>query len=311
MSAKNPKTMSPFEPGYNQNLVQWLKEHEPKNPASLPPFSPEFESAKKAHDDWAQQLEAAQLTLSNAIPDNRKPGNEKHYTAPKKDAKKTDTKKKSSGIINEISGVFGAAIGVNPTKKTGAEKYDGVTPPAIFYNNPFALIQAKPDNWTGLVGVNKDTRDNIPDGFLMFATKEDGMRAGLINLYNVYFKPNNGVTTIAAIFPRYAPTGHGNNDPQQYIRSASKISGIPANKIINFANTKDIVSLSKAIYTVEAGKNWINDTDTATQYESVCKRFGIKPTGLDKKKTENLMLIGGGLILLALGIVVVLSSNNS
>jgi hypothetical protein len=51
---------------------------------------------------------------------------------------------------------------------------------AIPYNNPMAIIQARPDQWVGLIGSD--------NGKLKFNAMSNGLRAGIINLHNAYFK---------------------------------------------------------------------------------------------------------------------------
>jgi hypothetical protein len=111
--------------------------------------------------------------------------------------------------------------------------------------NPFSLIQDKPSAWQGLVPGST--------GFLKFTSNVYGVRAGFINLVNTYL--DRGLDTIARIFPVYAPVGHGANDPQAYIASVERLSGIPRDMVI--ATPEQIYRIGKAIVQVEEGKFWV------------------------------------------------------
>lgn len=62
-------------------------------------------------------------------------------------------------------------------------------------NNPLIINQTTPDPWEGLEG-------NDPDGLLIFNTEIDGLRAGMINLYNGYYLTT---PTIRQLSERYLP----------------------------------------------------------------------------------------------------------
>ena len=112
---------------------------------------------------------------------------------------------------------------------------------ALAYNNPMAIIQAKPDKWDGLVGsVN---------GKLQFNSMSNGVRAGIINLYNGYFKKGNN--TLIGIFTAYAPLGHGGNSPITYANFVSSQIGVPINQALDFEQV--VVPLSLAIIRMETG----------------------------------------------------------
>lgn len=57
-------------------------------------------------------------------------------------------------------------------------------------NNPMILNQVTPDPWEGLSG-------NDPDGLLIFDSEQYGLRAGMINLYNVYYLNQYTITDFA------------------------------------------------------------------------------------------------------------------
>jgi hypothetical protein len=89
-------------------------------------------------------------------------------------------------------------------------------------NNPMALIQVNPDKWQGLAPGST--------GFLEFRTMAFGLRAGMKNLYNAYYK--RGIRTPLAIFKKYAPTGHGANDPDKYAEVVAGALGIKKTDVI-------------------------------------------------------------------------------
>jgi len=117
-------------------------------------------------------------------------------------------------------------------------------------NNPFAIMDLTPDPWKGL-------KAKTSDGFLIFDTPTNGARAGFINLTNAYLK--RGLNTIEKIFPVYAPSGHGANVPEDYIKRVVSLTGIPRNKTIT--SKDDIKKLGRAIVTHEEGNFWMTDKD--------------------------------------------------
>lgn len=117
---------------------------------------------------------------------------------------------------------------------------------AIPYNNPLAIIQRPADKWKGLVGSD--------NGKLKFDTMENGVRAGVINLYNGYFKRGNN--TLIGIFERYAPKSDG-NDPLNYANIVAKKIGVTIDKKLNFV--EHAAPLARAIIQVESGKDITNE----------------------------------------------------
>ena len=120
-------------------------------------------------------------------------------------------------------------------------------------NNPFSLIQIKPDKWLGLVGVGGD-------GFLAFDSPRDGVRAGFINLYNRYFA--KGIDTINQISPVYVGP---NDNAKAYASGLSSITGIGINDRIK---KEDLKKLGRAIERMENGYRWVTDSDFDSGYNS-------------------------------------------
>lgn len=122
-------------------------------------------------------------------------------------------------------------------------------------NNPFALIQSKPQQWQGLVSANER-------GFLFFDSALNGTRAGFISLINTYFK--KGINTIEKIFPIYAPLSDLGDNPDIYIQNVVKLTKIPKDKPLTTA--EEILALGKAIIRVESGKDWIDNATLVSGY---------------------------------------------
>ena len=139
----------------------------------------------------------------------------------------------------------------------------------ITSNNPFALIQTKgkADAWQGLKG-------QLDNGFLVFDTPANGVRAGYISLYNTYFK--RGINTLNKIIPVYAPDSvpkaGGKNNYINFLVTQYKIS---ADKPITTA--AEIINLAKGISHFEAGKAWINDSDLKKGYIEAAKKVNLPP----------------------------------
>lgn len=139
----------------------------------------------------------------------------------------------------------------------------------ITSNNPFALIQAKgkADAWQGLKG-------QLENGFLIFDTPANGLRAGFISLYNTYLK--KGINTLNKIIPVYAPDsipkqGAKNN----YINFLVTQYKIPADKPILTAG--EIINLAAGISHFEAGKAYLSNTDLKKGYIEAAKKVNLPP----------------------------------
>lgn len=105
-------------------------------------------------------------------------------------------------------------------------------------NNPFNLKEG-PSDWLGEI----TGPDEVFEEFVRF---ELGVRAGLINLYNIYF--SRGLT-VRKIIERYAPK-EDKNDTEAYIQSVSRIAGVKSEEIPLKSKWLDI---SSAILKVENG----------------------------------------------------------
>jgi len=143
-------------------------------------------------------------------------------------------------------------------------------------NNPFALIQpyGKASPWKGLTAQ----REN---GFLVFDTVENGLRAGFINLYNTYLK--RGRNTIATIIPVYAPDGG-----EAYIRFLEKFTGWDRNKVIQTQG--EVFKLAHGIINFEAGKNWVGVHQIARAQEVALEYLGLE------SKVKKAAISGGVVI---------------
>lgn len=137
----------------------------------------------------------------------------------------------------------------------------------ITSNNPFALIQSKgkADAWQGLKG-------QLDNGFLVFDTPANGIRAGFISLYNTYIR--RGINTINQIIPVYAPDSipkqGGKNNYINFLVSQYKI---PADKKLTTA--ADFINLARGISHFEAGKNYLSDYDLKKGYIEASKRVNL------------------------------------
>lgn len=158
----------------------------------------------------------------------------------------------------------------------------------IRFNNPFALIQKKPSNWVGLVGSE--------NGFLKFNTVENGLRAGLLNLYNGYFKNKKGnITTTQEITPKYVGTKWGEtsatgDNPVNYADSIKRIAGFGYTTPIHWNEQADILKLARSIIQVEAGKLFVTDAQIITAYNSVNAIIKNTPnTAATGKKEPRIM----------------------
>jgi len=88
----------------------------------------------------------------------------------------------------------------------------GNLPRSIRLNNPLGMIYSEFNKWQGQTGS---------DGYLcIFESPEFGIRAGMINLRNGYFK--KGFNTIEKIIRKYVGTKAPENVVQNYINKVAK-----------------------------------------------------------------------------------------
>lgn len=114
----------------------------------------------------------------------------------------------------------------------------------IVNKNPFNIRPG--DNWLGSVGQ--------AGGFVKFAEFKWGLRAGLLNLWNGYFKFSR---TIKQIFYMYAPPGDGNNT-EAYINAVCKETGLNPDSV---PGKKDYLNVAAAIIYHESGVKLYNEED--------------------------------------------------
>jgi hypothetical protein len=133
---------------------------------------------------------------------------------------------------------------------------------ALPYKNPMALIQRYPDDWDGLEGDD--------NGRLKFKEMKYGVRAGVKNLRNTYFAKGKESTTLIDLFKKYAPSGHGANNPSNYANFVANKIGVKVSDKITWE--KYGKKLSKAIINFETGipiggsKNKVNGV-TESEFE--------------------------------------------
>ena len=147
----------------------------------------------------------------------------------------------------------------------GTEKVEkiGTGAWALPYKNPMALIQKKPNNWDGLIG-----HDN---GRLKFKEMKYGVRAGVKNLKNTYFANGMGTTTLLDLFKKYAPSGHGANNPSTYANFVANNIGVKVTDKLTW--DKYGKKISKSIINFETGipiggsKNKVNGV-TVNEFET-------------------------------------------
>lgn len=119
-------------------------------------------------------------------------------------------------------------------------------PLSLRNNNPGALLYSgKGDNWQGRV---KSTEP----GVYRFKNMAYGTRAMIIVLRSYYF--SHGLRTLNDIFNRYAPYGHGTNNPAAYAMTIANEMGITPNERIDW-NKSTVKALVYGITGVESGKN--------------------------------------------------------
>jgi hypothetical protein len=166
-------------------------------------------------------------------------------------------------------GVDIGATGASSSPGSGADVISGAYSTSTD-NNPYNIRPIGTSvNFNGVTGQKEGFRGNTSIGyFLVFDTLDNGVRAGMKNLLNGYFKAN--INTVSKIINKYAPASDG-NDTANYIanvtsRMKTNLSGtfysnITKDTVLAFAgaaetkpdNIKMFKELNKAILISEGG----------------------------------------------------------
>ncbi len=151
-------------------------------------------------------------------------------------------------LLALLSSVVKARAGTTGGGGTGVMKPLPMQAPStsqltVRLKNPMALTGN--DTWVGKTG-----KEGI---FVVFSSVEYGIRAGMKNLRNGYF--NLGIDTLNKIFLKYAPYGHGNNNPAGYAGNVSLWTGVGVDQKLSWDTHGALISW--AIHMQEAGYQWI------------------------------------------------------
>lgn len=134
------------------------------------------------------------------------------------------------------------------------------------------LIQLNPDNWQGLTGKTSS-------GILIFSSPYYGTRAGIINMFN-----NLRNVTYYDFFNKYAPAGHGNNNPTLYAQQvASEVGVLPTDIITADA----LYAIGMKIVAIESGQGlWVGQSTYDRAFSDYVKSRGWNPSDFIKKKVN-------------------------
>lgn len=118
-------------------------------------------------------------------------------------------------------------------------------------NNPGALFWDNTTNWQGM-----NTTLTMKNSIIYFDTPDFGVRAQLMTLKN-YSKLHN-IDTLNKLTARYAPAGHGSNDPAKYAQILASFLGIDVNQTFNLDSNRELLAaVGYFIHRVEAGYFWL------------------------------------------------------
>lgn len=124
--------------------------------------------------------------------------------------------------------------------------YRGQTglPIGIRSNNPGNLIGG--GNWQGLAGSQ-------PGGYNIFETFGHGIRAMIITLNS--YRNNHNLDTLRKITHRWAPFGHGGNDPDAYAEYLAAKTGYLPDEPLPW-NADTIFRIARGITGMENGPQY-------------------------------------------------------
>ncbi len=131
-----------------------------------------------------------------------------------------------------------------PTTQTGAVDL----PRGIRNNNPGNIRPNNRYKWQGQTGIDNE---GSLEGYIIFDTYHNGLRAMALNLKNQYRL--HRLNTIQSIINKYAPATD-NNDPDSYAAFVAEQSGFNTDQIIDMRSNAVIVKLMKPMIRMENGQ---------------------------------------------------------
>lgn len=161
-------------------------------------------------------------------------------------------------------------------------------------NNNIGNIMKSTDQWQGLVGYDDD-------GYAIFDSPESGIRAKsrVLMTYG-----RNGYNTLPKIFERYAPKGHGNNDPAAYAQFVANETGLDINDVLDLQDEGTLMKLVQAIAVQENGRDAVKQF-TPEQYlagvQAALSGRGITPKGKPIASDDNPLGLGEREVLPSVG----------
>ncbi|WP_206759615.1 hypothetical protein [Dysgonomonas sp. GY617] len=118
-------------------------------------------------------------------------------------------------------------------------------------NNPGALFWDGVTNWKGLDSIRSKAGQII-----YFDTVDNGVRAQCMTLKN--YSKKHGIYTLNSLTARYAPLGHGGNNPIAYAQTLASYLGIEPTTAFNLDSNRELLAgVAYYIHRVEAGYFWV------------------------------------------------------
>ena len=155
-----------------------------------------------------------------------------------------------SGDDAKIGLVTNGKLAYGPAQWAGGKKSVSVS-----NRNPLNIVTTR-SSWSGQTGDNR--------GFKVFESAAHGFAAGA---RNIRWLANNGHNTVWKLMHKWAPKGHGNNDPSAYARTVANAMGVSPSAKIDLGDRAFMLKLMKAMARVEAGFDGFKDSDVANGYD--------------------------------------------
>ena len=165
------------------------------------------------------------------------------------------------------------------------------TPVGILNNNPGNIYNAP-----GVKFANEITEPGAQ--WKKFPSMPWGYRALMKNL-QAYM--NSGTNTLPSITAKWAPAGHGNNNPVKYAYDIEQMTGISRNQVLQSNDVDSLKKIAYAISYIEQGvqPSWHEVNAGAGLLDAT--GFSDTPQTKDNQLTKILLL---GAIALTVGLVV-------
>ena len=190
---------------------------------------------------------------------------------------KPDLDDGTTQVLRRVGGASGADQNAFPAqsaadfiKSRGLNPNDFIHTPGILNNN-IGNLKYKNIGWVGEVGPSKNLDEGSPQS--VFSSPDDGMRAGMLNILNMY---KGGKHTIEEIAAAYSPS-----NVEGAIKNFSQFTGYKKDEDLKLTDKDRLIHFFKGVAKQEQGDN------SKLYGDDMYERGAERVLGLGKYGTNN------------------------